>query len=79
MPTITGDVAWLRDVILGKIEWRKCPVCAGRGFEYYSGETGEVWGNPLDNEATIQESLGEWCDTDYCENCQGLGYIEIPN
>lgn len=73
------EIDWLRDVILGKIEWRKCPSCAGKGVEYYNGETGEVWSNMQDNEWKVKEALGDNFYTETCENCKGLGFIEIPN
>lgn len=29
-----------RDLILGKLKYRKCPCCDNQGMEYWDGQTG---------------------------------------
>ena len=81
---------FLRAVIQGKIEWRKCPNCQGEGEEYAYDDgqtpcTKQEW-------ADIEAEYKDWAaehpgveKPDYfygggecCSNCEGLGYIEIP-
>lgn len=67
---------WLRDVIKGKIEWRRCPDCLGRGYLWFGEE--EVHPNQSLSEEQLEEECGQWGSTEFCENCGGLGYIELP-
>lgn len=75
---INVETDWLRDVILGKIEWRKCPDCAGKGVEFFNGESGAVWSDMRDSQQVVEEALGEDFAMDTCESCKGLGFIELP-
>ena len=56
----------MRDTILGKMPWRKCPICDGTGFENWDEDGGDVKsgrsGNP-------DRTEGE------CENCDSLGFV----
>lgn len=64
-----------RDIIEGKIHFRKCSSCGGFGFDYYNNDTGEFVDRY--NEELLQELHSEFClSTDSCDVCRGLGYIE---
>ena len=61
------DSRTMRDTILGKISWRKCPQCDGTGYENWDEDGGDVKsgqsGNP--NRAT-----------GLCDNCvESIGYV----
>lgn len=59
---------WLREVIQGKITFRKCPSCDNEGIEIQSyDENGEPCNS---DDETAQRYT--------CENCEGVAYIEIP-
>lgn len=66
---IDCDSGWLRDVITGKIRFRKCPLCDPNGVEIQA-----------------YDENGEPCTSDHpeatrykCENCDEVGFLEIPN
>ena len=60
----------LREIILGKRTYRKCPACDNNGVEYWdeSGESVLPYPHP---------DWGSHYNTGPCENCDGLGYL--PN
>ena len=59
---------WLNYVIRGKVEWRKCPNCDADAIEFQSYDEN---GEPCENDAptAFRES---------CDDCEGVGFIEIP-
>lgn len=64
-----------RDVIEGKIHFRKCPSCNGHGYDYYDTTTGEIVDRHNDN--LLQSLKLEFSlSTDSCEICKGLGYVQ---
>lgn len=67
----------IRNIITGNTSFRKCPSCVGRGYEWYSGDTGDVFNNQSLPEEEIADALGEWADRVECGNCKGIGYIVI--
>ncbi len=67
--SITLSKDQLRDIILGKVTFRKCPSCDNNGVEYWCGLTGAGAG-PF-----ARPEWGENCESGDCENCDGLGYI----
>jgi len=72
---INVEIAWLREVILGKIEWRKCPTCAGKGVEYFNGDSGAVWGDMRDSQEVVEDALGDDFAKEACSHCMRLGFI----
>lgn len=63
------DIEELKDLIKGKIQWRKCPECDNNGLQYFDGATGMgVSASPsgIDPEELAWEN---------CDNCHGLAYI----
>lgn len=58
---------WLRDVILGKIKFKKCMKCDAEGYEWWTEE-----GVPLhpSQASPDRDNSGQ------CEQCDGLGYVE---
>lgn len=63
------DIEELKDLIKGKIQWRKCPECDNNGLQYFDGATGMgVSSSPsgIDPEELAWEN---------CDNCYGLAYI----
>jgi len=63
------DTHEVRDLILGKLKYRKCPCCDNQGLEYWDGSTG-MGVNP--SPAGIDPENLSW---GFCENCSGLGFI----
>lgn len=63
------EIDWVRDVISGKINFRKCPLCDKDGIEIQAYDDN---GNPCasDHPEARHET---------CESCQGLAFIEIPS
>lgn len=61
------DTDWLRDVILGKIRFKKCMSCDMNGREWWTEEG--VLIHPS------QAKPEEHC-SGMCEVCSGLGYVE---
>ncbi len=59
----------LREIILGKIHYRKCPNCDNNGREYWD-ENGEGV-SPFP-----REEWGDNYNEGACENCDGLGYVQ---
>ena len=70
------DVDWFRKVIQGKVLFRRCPDCIGRGYVWYDGYTGEVCGNQALEEEALKENCGDYPCTDMCDNCDGIGYVQ---
>ena len=66
MPDLTNSE--LRDIILGKTTYKKCPGCDQNGREYWE-ETGTV---------VLPYPLATWIshDSGLCQSCDGLGYIQ---
>jgi DnaJ-class molecular chaperone len=63
----------LRGIILGKITFRKCPLCYGEGTMYWID-------NIEDNisKRTYEEAggfRGEGNKQEFCNDCQGVGFI----
>lgn len=68
MNEITINTDYLRDIILGHVQFRKCPACDNAGREYWD-ETGT---------AVLPYPHPDWGDnyeSGPCEYCNGLGYI----
>ena len=63
------DAEEVRDLILGKLKYRKCPCCDNNGVEYWDGETG-MGASPSPSGINP-----EWLAWGSCENCNGLGFI----
>ena len=61
------EKAWLRDVILGKIKFKKCMKCDADGKEWWSEEG--VLLHP-------SQANPEKDNSGPCEVCDGLGYVE---
>ena len=62
------EVDNLRAIITGKMKFSKCPFC---------NEKGRVFS--VDDENYYPEPKPEWgCNyvDDYCDNCDGLGYVQ---
>jgi len=58
-----------RDLILGKLKYRKCPCCDNQGIEYWDGNTG------LGASSSPSNIPPEYLSWGSCENCNGLGFI----
>jgi hypothetical protein len=59
----------LRDIIFGRVQYKKCPACDTDGYVWYNGETGcAALPSP-------DPSWGEWTECQECDECNGLGYI----
>ena len=61
----------LRDIILGKTTFRKCPCCDNNGRVYYDGNTGLGVG-PCPPAGIAEEDIAD----DTCDDCHGLGFIQ---
>ena len=59
---------WLRDVIAGKIQFRKCPSCDNAGIGY------QAW----DENGETCSAEAETAERYSCEKCQGIAYLELP-
>lgn len=59
----------LRDVIFGRIQYRKCPACDNDGVEWYNGKTGDA-ARPFPD-----PSWGKWTESQECPECDGLGFV----
>jgi hypothetical protein len=57
----------LRAIITGKVKYRKCPFCNDKGRVF-----------SIDDENYFTEPKAEWSNyvDDYCDNCDGLGYVQ---
>lgn len=60
----------LREIILGKTTFRKCPACDNKGQVYYDGRTGFGVGPYPPSNVAIEDIA-----TDRCDDCDGLGYL----
>ncbi len=56
----------LREIILGKITYRKCPNCDQNGNEHWDD----------DGRTVLPAPLPGWKEYGSCQNCNGLGYIQ---
>lgn len=63
------DLDELRDLCLGKLQWRKCQCCDNNGRQYWDSR---YTMGMLSNPSGIPE---EHLDSDTCYNCFGLGFI----
>ncbi len=61
------DTEEVRDLIIGKLKRRKCPMCDNNGVVYWDGATGES--------STPSGIDPENLSFGGCENCYGLGFI----
>jgi len=59
----------LKDLIEGKLKYRKCPCCDANGLQYYDGSTG------LGVSASPSGIDPEWLTSEGCDNCGGLAYL----
>lgn len=58
----------MRDIIFGRVQYRKCPACDNDGMIHYDGETGDGANPyPIPNCECPAE--------DACEECDGLAYL----
>lgn len=57
----------MKDTILGKISWRRCPVCEGTGFENWDADGSDIRSGRTGDPERVE---GE------CENCpESIGYV----
>jgi hypothetical protein len=66
---IDVEIDWLRDMIRGKIIFRKCPDCDKDGLVFFDENGQNASPNP-------RPEWGENYDSSQCETCEGLGYLE---
>lgn len=68
MSVIELESEFLKNTILGKINWTRCPECNAEGRWYFNENKNE----PV--------HITEWdeYDSDECTNCNGVGYIVRP-
>ena len=69
--SIYVEVEWLRDVILGKIAFKKCPQCDMNGTEYWTRDGISI--HPTQVKDILEVERGS------CQNCDGLGFVELPS
>lgn len=62
----------LRDIILGKQEYRRCPQCDGRGRVFYLNSSDEAVSFKVYDESDDKDQ------DDQCDNCNGVGYLKKP-
>jgi hypothetical protein len=68
---VNVDIDFLRAIILGKVQFRKCPCCDMEGLIYFNDDDSPALASPK----------AEWGDeyhSEDCENCDGLAFIQIP-
>jgi hypothetical protein len=88
MAAISLSSGELREIILGKAPYRKCPDCEGRGevcyLEYALKERPhDSLFRDLSPQQAADFCVGDWPDYDYaevvfgseCETCNAVGYI----
>jgi uncharacterized protein with PIN domain len=63
------EIEELRDIILGKFQFRRCPRCDNEG---------RTWGTENGIEIPPQEANPNIHTWEPCESCSGLAYIPIP-
>lgn len=56
----------VRGIILGKIKYRKCPMCEGTAMQNWDEYGEDIKSGP---------SCSENRTTGECDNCDGLGFI----
>ena len=61
----------LRDIILGRVTYRKCPACDANGQQYWDGESGMGVG-PFPPAGINPDDIASG---DCQDGCNGLGYI----
>ena len=62
----------VREIIQGKVNFRKCPCCDNNGQEWWDGATGTGVGPS----APANCAEDDICHDD-CQACHGLAYIAI--
>lgn len=58
----------LREIIIGKAQYRKCPACDSKGLELAAYDFA---GNPCHNDHEEAQHFP-------CDACNGLGYLKVP-
>ena len=65
---IEVSAEWLREVIKGRIQFRKCPLCDPDAIEIQAyGADGEPCASDQPDATRYN-----------CENCDEIGFIELP-
>lgn len=62
------DAEELRDILLGKMVYKKCPCCDKEGLEYWNEDGEDVSPAP-------KAEWGEDYCSGTCENCNGLAFV----
>lgn len=62
------DMDDLKELVQGRLHWKKCPMCDLNGIQYWDGETGEGLNNSPSGISP------EWLASGNCEDCHGLGF-----
>ena len=62
-------------IIEGKMVMRKCSNCSGKGWQYYSQDTGEIVTDEFGEEHHHNPDSQHSISTDQCEVCEGLRYV----
>jgi len=90
MSTIHMTPEFLRGIIKGEVNFRKCPDCYGEGdaYAYNDGQIpctmqewseieaeGEEWRKAHPGESLPDRYYG---GPEGCETCEGVGYIQVP-
>lgn len=76
MSYLTYEPEYIREIITGKITFRKCPICFGTGVERWE------WDEAQENVArhiTEDEAMGmdeDRTGSEPCQNCEEIGFIE---
>ncbi len=61
----------LRDIILKKVTYEKCPMCDNNGQEWWDGATG-LGASPFPPPGVDPDDLAHGD----CDNCAGLAFIQ---
>lgn len=69
MNEFTFDKEDLLDIILGKVQYRKCPCCDSNGLQFWDEDGMGLGPYP-------RQEWGEDYGQGPCDNCDGLGYIK---
>ena len=64
------DTEEVKDLIEGRLRYRKCPCCDSNARVWYDGRTGEG-ALPYEHPSIPKDELA-W---ETCDNCDGLSYI----
>ena len=76
MPYLTVEPEYLREIITGKIQFRKCPICFGTGVEWWEWDEAQenVKRNITEDEAAGMDS--EQVGSEPCRDCEEIGFVE---